>query len=396
MNEKLKRCVNVGLLWHSVASGNLGVVALTLSQLAIVSQAALEAGVTLKVMIFGWQLDGSMAPPSGCADIDYIPIDAKSLLLPGTPLRRALSACDVVLDVGEGDSFSDIYGFKRLVYLCLSKKVAVSRGAALVLSPQTLGPFASSANERLARWAISSATHVFARDPISMEWALGAVPRERATEAIDMAFCLPFERQMRTANTAPRIGINVSGLLYFGGYGGGNSLGLSLDFKSLTHQLVEWALSVPDAEVWLVSHVMSRDIPEEDDNTAAHAVQQLYPHVRIAGPFAGPSEAKSFMSGLDFFTGGRMHACIGAFSSGVPTVPLAYSRKFNGLFGSLDYSIMADCRVLGEAEVLAVVKQAYRDRLQVAAQVRAGIETAHRKLQPYRDALVELLRTMGR
>ncbi len=211
-----------------------------------------------------------------------------------------------------------------------------------------------------------------------------------------MAFCLPFDRQPKASGVTKRIGINVSALLYFGGYGGGNSLGLSLDFKELTHRIVAWALAVPDAEVWLIPHVMSRDIPEEDDPTAAREVQRLYPKVRIAGPFSGPTEAKSFMSGLDFFTGGRMHACIGAFSSGVPTVPLAYSRKFNGLFRSLEYPIMADCRVMDLDEAFDVVVSAFSRREQVAAQVAHGVELARRKLQPYRDAIVELLRTAGR
>ncbi|MGL6077343.1 polysaccharide pyruvyl transferase family protein [Methyloversatilis discipulorum] len=396
MNFPAGKEVVVGLLWHSVASGNLGVVALTLSQLSILFQAARDADVTVRVKVFGWKLDGAMTAAPGFADVEYIPIDAKSLLVPGSELRKSLSRCNAVLDVGEGDSFSDIYGFKRLLFLCLSKRAATSRGAALVLSPQTLGPFASKVNERLARWSLADASRVFARDPMSLEWAMGALPHERVAEAIDMAFCLPFERQPKASGSTKRIGINVSALLYFGGYGGGNSLELSLDFKELIHRLVAWALTVPDAEVWLIPHVMSRDIPEEDDPTAAREVQQRYPGAKVAGPFAGPSEAKSFMSGLDFFMGGRMHACIGAFSSGVPTVPLAYSRKFNGLFRSLEYPVMADCRAMSIDEAFGVVVDAFARREQVSSQVAHGVELARRKLQPYRDALVELLRAAAR
>jgi colanic acid/amylovoran biosynthesis protein len=384
--------VNVGLLWHSVSSGNLGVVALTLSQLAIVTQAAHEAGVAIRVKVFGWKLDGATNAAPGFEDIDYIPIDGKSLLTPGSSLRNQLSSCDLILDVGEGDSFSDIYGFKRLLFLCLSKKAASSRGGALVLSPQTLGPFASKLNEKLAVWSLSDATKVFARDPISMAWAVGVLPQHRVSEAIDMAFCLPFDRIQKTPTATVRIGINVSGLLYFGGYGGGNSLGLSLDFKDLTHRLVSWALTIPQAEVWLIPHVMSRDIPEEDDTTASLEVQKRYPQVKIAGPFAGPSEAKTFMSGLDFFTGGRMHACIGAFSSGVPTVPLAYSRKFNGLFRSLEYPVLADCRAMKLEEAFEVVVDAFNRREEIGLQVAHGVQLAHQKLLVYRSAVVELLK----
>jgi len=56
-----------------------------------------------------------------------------------------------------------------------------------------------------------------------------------------------------------------------------------------------------------------------------------------------PIEVKSFISGLDFFTGARMHSCIAAYSSRVPVFPLAYSRKFNGLFGdTLGYNYLGD------------------------------------------------------
>jgi colanic acid/amylovoran biosynthesis protein len=392
MQKLSTKPVNVGLLWHSVSSGNLGVVALTLSQLAIVSQAAREAGVSIRVKVFGWKLDGATNAAPGFEDVDYIPIDGKSLLIPGSSLRKQLSSCDLVLDVGEGDSFSDIYGFKRLLFLCLSKRVASSRGSSLVLSPQTLGPFASKRNEKLAVWALGNATKVFARDPISMAWAVGLLPSNQVAEAIDMAFCLPFERVQKVPSEKIRIGINVSGLLYFGGYGGGNSLGLSLDFKDLTHRVVKWALTIPHAEVWLIPHVMSRDIPEEDDTTASLEVKKIFPQVNIAGPFAGPSEAKTFMSGLDFFTGGRMHACIGAFSAGVPTVPLAYSRKFNGLFRSLEYPVLADCRAMTIDQAFDVVEDAFNRRKEIGFQVQHGVHLAHQKLQIYRDAVVDLLK----
>ena len=57
-----------------------------------------------------------------------------------------------------------------------------------------------------------------------------------------------------------------------------------------------------------------------------------YPRAIVAPAFRTPVEAKSYIAGMDFFAGARMHACIAAVSSGVPVYPLAYSRKFNGLF----------------------------------------------------------------
>ena len=53
--------------------------------------------------------------------------------------------------------------------------------------------------------------------------------------------------------------------------------------------------------------------------------------------FETPIEVKNCISQMDIFIGSRMHATIGALSSGVVTIPVAYSRKFSGLFESIGY-----------------------------------------------------------
>lgn len=380
----------VGLLWHSMASGNLGVVALTASQIVVVREAAAKAGVAVQLKIFGWKRDGSLKTDPAFADIEYVEIGARSLLNARSDFYRHLRQCQLVLDVGEGDSYSDIYGLKRLIYLSFTKYVAGSGGRSLIMSPQTLGPFSSLIGKKIAAFGFGRVKKVFARDPLSRKWLEDNGYATKSAEAIDMAFRLPFVKTVRDPSRV-RIGLNISGLLYSGGYGGGNSLGLTVDFADLSHRLIEWALSIPNSEVWLIPHVYSRDIPEEDDLSTARKLQERYPHLKCAGPFSGPSEAKTFMSGLDFFSGGRMHACIGAFSAGVPIAPLAYSRKFNGLFGSLGYPVLVDCKVQNTEEAYNSVVRAYENREQLLEVVAQANATAKRKLTPYSDALVQAL-----
>ena len=63
-----------------------------------------------------------------------------------------------------------------------------------------------------------------------------------------------------------------------------------------------------------------------------------------------------------------MHATIGAFSAGVPVVPMAYSRKFNGLFvDTLNYHFMADLKVQTNEEILATVKDAFYKKSELIA-----------------------------
>lgn len=380
----------VGLLWHSLASGNLGVIALTFSQIAIVKEAAAKAGKNLTIKIFGWQLDGSIPTPPEFSGIEYIGLNAKQLLNPTSAFHKMLATCQVVLDVGEGDSFSDIYGLKRLLYLCLSKRFAGANGRQLILSPQTIGPFNSTKSTFLARWALARVTRAFARDPMSKQWLDQNGQSAKSDVAIDMAFRLPFTKRPKQS-TRIQIGLNVSGLLYSGGYSGQNELGLSLDYAALTHKIIEWALNLPDTDVWLVPHVMSRDLPAEDDVHVSQQLIQQYPALKLAGPFNNPCDAKTFMSGLDFFAGGRMHACIGAFSAGVPTVPLAYSRKFNGLFSSLDYPVLVDCKTMTTDVAFTLLVESFADRENLSKFIIKGNRAAQSKLVCYVDYLAESL-----
>lgn len=92
----------------------------------------------------------------------------------------------------------------------------------------------------------------------------------------------------------------------------------------------------------LVSHVITDRYAIEDDYRASLSVKSKFPECVLAPKFSSPVEAKSYISNLDFFTGARMHATIAAFSSGVPVVPVAYSRKFSGLYGTLGYKNLVD------------------------------------------------------
>jgi polysaccharide pyruvyl transferase WcaK-like protein len=101
----------------------------------------------------------------------------------------------------------------------------------------------------------------------------------------------------------------------------------------------------------------------ENDTSVSSLIEKEYSNIIVAPYFKTPIDAKSYISGLDFFTGARMHACIAAFSSGIPVYPLAYSRKFNGLFiETLQYNHMGDCVNEKEEEILENLTKAFINR----------------------------------
>jgi colanic acid/amylovoran biosynthesis protein len=250
---------------------------------------------------------------------------------------------DFVFDISEGDSFSDIYGKERFYAVLNSKIFFRNKGIKQALLPQTIGPFKSEEYEREAFEVMNDLNMVMARDKQSYDYAKKFLPKEKISETIDLAFYLPYEKQNFPSDVV-NVGINVSGLLWNGGYTRNNQFNMKTDYQELVRNTIEYFLKQPNVQLYLVPHVITQDGSVEDDLAVSTHLESEYPGVKVAPIFNNPIEAKSYISGLDFFTGARMHACIAAFSSGVPVFPLAYSRKFNGLFGeTLQFENFGDC-----------------------------------------------------
>lgn len=383
----------VGLLWHSTTSDNLGVGALTESHISIIRQAAMRAGVRVRFRVFG--TSGAMNSFAGASDIEQgASISSTRTIACNALLSRQLAECAVVFDIGEGDSFTDIYGMHRFRLLAFSKILTLLKGKPLILSPQTIGPFNRPVSRLVAKAVMKRCRRIFARDGLSFNDLCELGLTAKADEVVDVAFRLPFQRPVRPEGGRLQVGVNVSGLLFNGGYTGANQLGLSLDYPAMTRGMVEAFLARGDLDLWLVPHVLCDSLQVEDDYRVSRRLQQDYPAIRMAPRFASPTEAKSFISGMDFFCGARMHACIAAFSSGVPVVPLAYSRKFNGLFRALDYHHYADMKAASEEQVLAQVLAGLDQRATLRLAIERGNGIAYTKLQRYESFVESTLRSL--
>jgi colanic acid/amylovoran biosynthesis protein len=378
--------ITVGLLWHSFSSDNLGVGALSESQIAICEKVAERMGVSVRFIVFGFGGRRSYIP-AGKNIRSGKQISLKELLTGRSPFWGEVGECDAVLDIGEGDSFADIYGKRRFRMQMATKLAVILKGKPLVLSPQTIGPFDKSLSRMLARFVMNRCEVVIARDNLSFSYLKTLGIRSPLLEAIDVAFRLPFTRPEKIPSGKVRVGLNVSGLLYSGGYEGANQFGLTIDYRALVNELIQYWLGDTQVELWLVPHVLADDIPRDDDQVAIRELVEHYPAARVAPAFRSPSEAKSFISGLDFLTGARMHACIAAFSSGVPVVPLAYSRKFNGLFSSLGYEWLADGKKMTTEEAKACIVEGYRRRKDLATAIADAGKIVEKKLNVYEDFL---------
>lgn len=390
MTEQLERTLTIGLLWHALTSGNHGVGALTIGQMKIITEAARRRKARVRFIIIS-PCEETLFFVEGFEIAGRAEFSRHAFMGGHFEAVTLLRQCDVVFNIGAGDSFSDIYGNKRLFLQVLANLLVRLFRKPLIMSPQTIGPFSSFFGKQLGKIGLCFADRIYARDHLSMQYLSQMKHDNKSEEVIDVAFALPFNRSARESNGSVRIGINVSGLLYNGGYSGRNEFGLTVDYRALVEGSCEFFLTQPDVEVYLVPHVISDTVEVEDDLRASEKIIERYPELRLAPRFSSPVEAKSFISGLDFFTGARMHACIAAFSSGVPVLPMAYSRKFNGLFNSLNYSYVLDCLALDTASALQMLSQVFERREQLPAEVEAGNRIAQAKLEIYTEQISKLL-----
>jgi polysaccharide pyruvyl transferase WcaK-like protein len=382
------RPIRLCLIMHSTRSDNLGVGALTLSEVAILRDIAARIGRAVEITVLDWK-DARVPYVSG-PDIKVIDLDGRFLINPAgffAAVRRA----DLVIDIGAGDSFADIYGAARLKRIFAMKFLTHIARTPLVVAPQTIGPFTRGWSKRLARLSLNLSALVATRDAKSTAALAGLGYRGPVVEASDVALRLPYDPPGPRPEGPPRVGINVSGLLMAGGYTGKNELGIALDYPALIRGLI--AAFQARGEVHLVPHVIVREgrMVGEDDRRATLALAEEFPGTVLAPAFESPSEAKTYIAGLDFFMGARMHACIAAFSSGVPVVPMAYSRKFAGLFGALGYDHTVDCTAETQTSIQDKILAAWESRAALKAEAAAALARGRAKLALYEAALQRLM-----
>jgi polysaccharide pyruvyl transferase WcaK-like protein len=251
-----------------------------------------------------------------------------------------------------GDSFSDIYGLSRFIWVIFPDIITLLLRKPLILLPQTYGPYNSTIVKKIARLIIRKAKYVLCRDkngPDAVQDIIGTNKNiQKVLHCPDVAFCLHFKKNVADVGkfrneefkNKALIGINVNGLMYNGGYTRKNMFGLDLDYGKLIEKIIEKFLSESDSNLILIPHNMAAKGNVESDLEACEKVSHNIPEnlknrIHISEIKDTPSKVKSVISQCNFFIGSRMHSCIAALSSGIPTVGIAYSKKFIGVFESV-------------------------------------------------------------
>jgi colanic acid/amylovoran biosynthesis protein len=314
-----------------------------------------------------------------------------------------IETADIVGAISGGDSFSDIYGYHRFFYIALPMLLVILLKKKLLLLPQTFGPFKGVIARQIARWIIERATKVYSRDHIGKDYiqkALRLNIKEKIEFRYDVGFILPVESPQKISITGGEysakegvttVGINISGLLYSGGYTGNNMFGLKVDYKKFSELLIELFVKKESTRVLLVPHVFGRKGKESDTIACETVFKQLKERYRerlllVEGSYTHRG-IKYIIGTCDFFIGSRMHACIAALSLGIPTISIAYSDKFFGVMQSIGFeNLVADPRSEDEQAIINKVDFAFKERLKIAQSVKDKMANVKKEvLRLFRD-----------
>jgi len=316
-------------------------------------------------------------------------------ILNATPWLKAATEADFVGEIRGGDSFSDIYGLRRFVEGTIPLLTMMwVRGSATLL-PQTYGPFKHPFARLLARYVLKHASTILSRDQDSIKVVEQLTNGRRSAQFCpDVAFVLEsikppdahIEPPLPQEKPACLIGLNVNGLVYNGGYTRANMFSLQLDYRGYLADLLRALLADTNNRVLLVPHTFAPDHSAESDPAASRELMNAIPaemksRIHIVSQPLNQNEIKGVIGMTDFFIGTRMHACIAAVSQCIPTVAVAYSKKFAGVFNSVGIGdCVIDARTTSKEEALRRTLEIFKNRQQVSASLPPRIETARAQL----------------
>ncbi|MBR3348954.1 MAG: polysaccharide pyruvyl transferase family protein [Solobacterium sp.] len=387
------RPVRIGLFGAAINNDNLGCVALTYSLLKLLEDASEKLDLSFEYCVFEAKPNRSRTEmlsrelEIGLERLHAYRISSlysvASLVkhpFNGILAYSALCRCDLCIDITEGDSFTDIYGQRRFDRTARIKELVQKKRIPLILGPQTYGPFNNEENALRAKRIIEKSFVVMARDKLSAEF-IKSISDKEVFVCTDLAFSLPYSKKKPQKNGKFNIGVNISSLLIKNkAEVTQRHFSIKADYDQYIERLLTALRDNTKFNVVIIPHV------GED---GGFQFTDAFPEFEYLPPFPSPIKAKEFISGLDIFVGSRMHATIAAFSSGVVTIPVGYSRKFIGLYENLGYKYTVDLQSLDEREAFDLTMQYIEKHASIRDDLAMCLEKAEKEKDRMKCILTE-------
>lgn len=378
--------MKIGLMGFDFQSPNMGCEALSYSFVNMLSEIVPD---NLELVTFGYSPLGKFPEYYPNIKFTHRRVKMKNPLY-WLQLKKEFSQCKCVFDITYGDGFSDIYGKMWNINTDIQKQIANMSSTPLILLPQTYGPYKSRFLKNWAAHIIKKSHLCFSRDGLSAE-NMKKCGCNNINIATDLAFALPFDKSLYNFSYDKlKIGINVSSLLW---NEWSSNIELKTDYKDYIRQIITYCTELTDSEVHLIAHVIdsNNSDSQENDFSVCKMLHNDFPNTVLAPKFDNPIYAKSYISNMDVFIGARMHATIGAISSGVATVPFSYSRKFEGLFNSLNYPYVISATKISTEDAVNCTKEYIKNRDKLKADGNSSIKKTTAILNSVKQAVANII-----
>lgn len=387
----MKNKYDISLIGLEIGNENMGCVALTYSFLNLLREIGEELDITINLTAISYS-DVQYECDNIIKSYEIIRVHPKQLSF-WKSLKDNFKKADMIFDFTLGDSFSDIYGAERYIKTNLLKCAALKYNDRFILGPQTYGPY----NKLWARnWAariIDKSYKVYSRDEESAQ-VLKKICKKNVVVETDVAFALPYSKNDIPENGKLKVAFNPSGLLWRGGYTGNNQFGLTIDYQEYCKTLIGELVKAGDVDIYLLPHVGPIDGDLENDLQICEKLHKLYPDTQIISGITSPMAAKGYISAMDVLVAARMHATVGGVSSGVATIPVAYSRKFRGLFDNIGYDYVLDVKLLDTNDAVNQTLEWVKNyKTLQEASIKAS-ENAANKLNSFKEELISVFKAI--
>ena len=382
----MKKEYKVSLIGLEIGNDNLGCVALTYSFISILEKIGKELGAVMNITSIGYA-DDKYPCNEIIKSFEVIRVHPKKIRF-WQELKNNFKNADIIFDFTLGDSFSDIYGAERYIKTNLLKMSAEKNNSRFILGPQTYGPY----NKKWAKdWAskiIARAYKAYSRDMQSAE-VIKKICGQELNVVTDVAFGLPYTPKELGNTDKIRVAFNPSGLLWIGGYTGNNQFGLAIDYQEYCKRVIDKLSNDSLYEVYLLTHVGAKNEANENDYEICKKLHEMFPNSIVIEGIDSPITAKNYIASMDVLIAARMHATVAGVSSGVATIPVAYSRKFMGLYYNIGYNYVLDVKELNTQKAVEQTMEWVVDHARLKESALNARNTVQQKLQLFVDDLIE-------
>lgn len=290
-------------------------------------------------------------------------------------VQDAIAKSDILVMTG-GDVISIDYDLSSLYFYSSFVDLARKLGKPAFLWGASVGPFSRMPHiERIMARQLADYDFITVREADSLSY-LTKLGLKNIAQVADPAFTLqpePFDLEsILPLAQQGVVGINVSPLIR-------KYRNTETSQQELDRDVILFAKQLCDQGygVIFIPHVGPLDNgPWNNDHSYMKGIIERFgggnPGIRLAPHNLNAAQLKYLLSRLRFFIGARTHATIGAISSCVPTVSIAYSVKAKGI----NKDIFGDERFVLETPEVSIhtLGQAFSRLLDSESDIRCHLE----------------------